>query len=61
MKTKITAALLAPVALTACNPFPYAKQHHVTIQEIEASSVTAEPGVELGWCRRTRSQHGVHG
>lgn len=47
MKTKITAALLAPVALTACNQFPYAKQHHVTIQEIEVSSVTAEHGVEL--------------
>ena len=40
-----TAATLA--GLTACNPFPYAKQDHVTINEIEASSVTAEPGVEL--------------
>ena len=39
--------LAATPALAACNPFPYAKQHHVTIQEIEASSVTAEPGVEL--------------
>ena len=29
MKTKITAALLAPVALTACNPFPYAMPESV--------------------------------
>lgn len=51
MKTRIArtalALLVAMPALAACNPFPYAKQHHVTIQEIEASSVTAEPGVEL--------------
>lgn len=48
-RTALTALtlLVAMPALTACNPFPYAKQHHVTIQEIEASSVTAEPGVEL--------------
>jgi hypothetical protein len=39
--------LFAVPALAACNPFPYPKQHHVTIDEIEASSVTAEPGVEL--------------
>ncbi len=47
MKTKITAALLAVTALTACNDRPYAKVDHVTIQEIESSSVNAEPGVEL--------------
>ncbi len=47
MKTKITAILTALTVLTACNDRPYAKVDHVTIQEIESSSVNAEPGVEL--------------
>lgn len=47
MKTKIIAAALSLVALTGCNDRPYAKQDHVTIQEMESSSVNAEPGVEL--------------
>lgn len=47
---KFLTLLVAVPALAACNTFPYAKQDHVTIAEIEASSVTAEPGVEL-WVR----------
>ena len=44
---KFLTLLVAVPTLAACNTFPYAKQDHVTIAEIEASSVTAEPGVEL--------------
>ena len=43
----ITLAAAGPFALAACNDRPYAKQDHVVIDEIEASSVNAEPGVEL--------------
>ena len=47
MKRLIVSLIVAVPVLAACNTFPYAKQDHVTIAEIEASSVTAEPGVEL--------------
>ena len=44
---KFLAFLVAVPVLAACDPAPYAKVDHVTIDEIEASSVVAAPGVEL--------------
>lgn len=46
MKTLLF-AIPALTLATACDPTPYAKRDHVTITELEASSVYPAPGVEL--------------